>query len=285
MGANFSQAMRNYFGCEEGAYSVVTPDEYKKSQITFVGPEQSLAEKFFGNRISNNHGSIESIKDAGFDPNVEFYKFPTGEVIILTVSYKTNKPNELRMYLRTNSFKPNAGENWGIFIKDSKIWICHFSEWLREQIENQSVKFISREKFLDQENDNFQDQINSRLPTQTSSLVSRWSRDRNVALQAMVQKNHKCELYPGFPTFNSKSSGLPFLEAHHLVPMNVQSEFTDINLDTLDNVCILNPLVHRKLHHAKFEDIAEDLKRLISNRLDFLKRINIIEEDVLGLYR
>ncbi|NJR13203.1 MAG: hypothetical protein HC779_01420 [Phyllobacteriaceae bacterium] len=46
MGAKFGPELTAFFECDEGAYSVITEDEYKKSQVTFVGPEQELAESF-----------------------------------------------------------------------------------------------------------------------------------------------------------------------------------------------------------------------------------------------
>ena len=48
---SFNNEMRRAFGADSGAYSPVTRDEFNKSQITLVGPEQKLAETFLGARL------------------------------------------------------------------------------------------------------------------------------------------------------------------------------------------------------------------------------------------
>jgi len=285
MGTRFSNAMKSFFDCEDGAYSVVTQDEYKKSQVTFVGHEQKIAERFFKEKISNNHGNIDDIKAAGFNPEVLFRKFPTGEFIPLTVSYKKNRPNELRYYLRKGNFKPNPGEYWGLFVRNEDIWICHFSEWMRTEIESGRLKSNLRAGFLEPEEDNFQEVINSPPAAQITLTATKWKRDPSLSSQALSNMGYQCELYPKYPTFISKSSGLPFQEAHHLIPMKSQEKFPDISLDRIDNICILSPYAHRKIHHAPFDEIVSDLRRLMSSRIGLLESLSIIEDDVLSLYR
>jgi hypothetical protein len=160
MGTEFNAAMKAYFGCHQGAYSVVTSDEYRKSQVTFVGPEKTIAEAFFGERLNHNHGNIEQIRAQGHDPEVQFRKFPTGELISLTVSYKSNRPMELRYYLRKDIFKPKAGEYWGLFVKDNAIWLFHLSEWMLNEICKGELPASSRAELLEPEIDDFQEVIN-----------------------------------------------------------------------------------------------------------------------------
>jgi hypothetical protein len=95
--------MKRAFGCQTGAYSPVTRDEFNKQQVTLVGPEQQIAEDHFKGRIEYHQGSIAAIRAAGHNPEVTFRLHPSGKPINLTLSYKTNKPNELRLYLRTHS--------------------------------------------------------------------------------------------------------------------------------------------------------------------------------------
>ena len=44
-----------------------------------------------------------------------------------------------------------------------------------------------------------------------------------------------------------------FVEAHHLVPMQFQEHF-ESSLDVLENVVVLCPNCHRKLHHGQVAD-------------------------------
>lgn len=283
MGEYFSANMKQYFGTLSGAFSVVTKDEFNKSQITFVGPEKKIAESFFGDRLENHHGSIEAIKAAGYDPEVQFRKFPDGEIISLTVSYKTGKPNELRFYLR-QAFKPLAGEFWGLFVKNNEIWICHFSEWMRCEIESGRFLVQSRSEILEPDDDDFQLLANGSPPGQVQSVVMKWKRDPSVASRALAHASYSCELFPKYPTFISRNSNKPFLEAHHLIPMREQKSF-EVNLDTPQNICVLSPFAHRKIHHAAFDVILPDLKQLITKRAELLEQLSLIVDDVLGLYR
>ena len=89
---------------------------------------------------------------------------------------------------------------------------------------------------------------------------------------------------PDLETFLSRKTKKPFLEAHHLIPMKAQSVFKD-NLDTLDNICILSPFIHRKLHHAPFEMITPDLQRLILPRRKFLDSLEISDDYIYEIYR
>ncbi len=285
MSKSFTPELNAYFGSEKGAFSPVTKDEFRKSQVTLVGPEQALAERVLSDRLPYNHGSIKAIQEAGHNPEFEFRKFPTGERISLTLSYKTGKPNELRLYLRKDEFKPKPGENWSIFLRDGELWLGHFSAWLETEIAKGSGAVSGREIALETEQDSYQDKINQALPTQKTTTTMAWSRNPQIALEALEGSGYQCEIRPDLETFVSRSSGRPFLEAHHLIPMKIQSEFPTKNLDTVQNICVLSPFAHRKLHHAPFAEILPDLKKLLAPRKQLLDDLMIVEDDVLGMYR
>lgn len=286
MSNEFDALMLDYFGAEKGAFSPVTKNEFEKSQVTFVGPEQDLAEGFFGDELNRHRGSIRDIRDAGVDPEFVFRKFPTGEAIPLTVSYKTGKSNELRYYLRKDTFKPNPGENWGIFEKDGEIWLCHFSEKLKMQIQNGVFQNLDRNTLLEPESDNYQEIANENQPQQNQKLLKSWRRDPTIAAEAMEKAKYQCELFPEWPTFVSRTTGKPFMEAHHLIPMKQQTEFANFqNLDVVENICVLNPLAHRMLHHGEFALTVEPLTKLISSRKNLIHQLGLLEDDVLSMYR
>jgi hypothetical protein len=279
----FDANMSEYFGAELGAYSVVTNDEHNKSQITFVGPEKEIALAYFGDRLNNNHGSRDDIERAGGNPDLEFRVFPSGDRIKLTVSFKKGRPNELRYYLKLGDFKPKAGDYWGLFIRQHEIWMCQFSEWMLLQIKAGLLGSKNSFNFLEPDDDGFQELINSAPPSQVMAQATKWKRDPSLASKALQANGYICELYPKLRTFVSKSSGNTYQEAHHLVPMSQQANITE-NLDSLDNICVLGPFAHRKIHHAKFDFILPDLRILIRKRPSLLERLNILEDDVLGFY-
>ncbi|MCL4674144.1 MAG: hypothetical protein KJZ64_14690 [Sphingomonadaceae bacterium] len=284
MSESFTPAMERFFHAKRGAYSVVTNDEYNKSQITFVGSEQELVEDFLGSELDQRHGSIAAIQALGIDPDLEYRLFPSGRPIYLTTSYKTNKPRELRLYLRVGQFKPDPGWFWGVFEREGSLWLCEMSPDMLQKINSGLLDPIDRVENLEPEIDDYQfDLNNAKAPDKKKSEVYQYGRDRKVALQALSRARFSCELFPEYPTFVSRSSGNSFMEAHHLIPMKLQDSF-EKSLDVLDNICCLNPLSHRMVHFGAYNAFEERLVSIVRLRSDFIRSVGWIEDDVLALY-
>jgi 5-methylcytosine-specific restriction protein A len=281
MSETFTQNMRRFFNADEGAFSVVTSDEHRKSQITFVGPEQELAERYFGRELDRRHGNKDVISALGLDPALPYRRYPSGRTIELTTSYKTNKPRELRYYLQRDVFKPDAGDYWGIFRRGRDLWICEFSRQLLEQIESGVFEGQHRNEILEPDEGIYQDESNQ--PSKSSSIVDAWKRDPKIAHLALTKAGFRCEMNPGWPTFVNRLTGKPHMEAHHLIPMSLQEQFK-VSLDSVENICCLNPLSHRMLHHAAFTDIELPLVHLIRKRPSVLTKLGLLEDDVLAMY-
>jgi 5-methylcytosine-specific restriction enzyme A len=279
---SFNANLKAYFQADEGGFSIVTANEFSKKQITFVGPEQAITEAFFGTHLSYRHGNREDIIATGHDPDLLFRYFPSGEIVPLTVSYKTNRPNELRMYLRSASFKPRAGEYWGVFRRGMEIWLCNFSATWLEQLQNDPALFQERQA-LEPEVDDFQDVLNENRPDQIESRTMKWKRNPKVAAEALKRSNYKCEIFPSMVSFLARRTNKPYMEAHHLVPMGLQGSY-EANLDCLQNICILNPYAHRLLHHAASDVVLPEVLKLVSTRKAFIKEIGLVEDDVIGIY-
>lgn len=95
-----------------------------------------------------------------------------------------------------------------------------------------------------------------------------------IAIQAA---RHRCEVEPTHETFTSRKTKQPFVEAHHLIPMQCQNEF-EISLDVPENIVALCPGCHRKFHHARFSDLKASLIKLVSARNEALKSRSIVVE-------
>ncbi|MGQ7829284.1 hypothetical protein [Altererythrobacter sp. Z27] len=284
MSEQFTHEMKRFFGANRGAYSVVTNDEYNKSQITFVGPEQELAEDFLGAQLDQRHGSIAAIEALGINPNLEYRLFPSGKPVFLTTSYKTNKPRELRLYLRVDQFKPDPGWYWGVFERDGHLWLCEMSPDLLEKINSNTLDLEDRGNNLEPDEDGFQSDLNDgSVPKKQKSEIYRYDRNRKFSLEAINRADFSCELFPEYPTFHSRTSGRNFMEAHHLIPMKLQDSFA-VSLDVPENICCLNPLSHRLVHFGPFDVFGDRLANLVKLRSDFIKSVGWIEDDVLALY-
>jgi len=79
----------------------------------------------------------------------------------------------------------------------------------------------------------------------------RWTRTPEIARQVCEEKSYVCEV-GAHPTFVSRASNKPYVEAHHLIPVGYQDEFK-YSLDVPENILILCPLCHRVFHHSQPE--------------------------------
>ncbi|WP_163530749.1 DUF3578 domain-containing protein [Halobacillus ihumii] len=101
-----------------------------------------------------------------------------------------------------------------------------------------------------------------------------WPRNAAIAAEAIRRAHYQCELAPSIPAFTSKHTGQPFMEAHHLVPMHLQSYF-EVSLDRAENIVCLSPYAHRLVHHALDIEREIALKKLFQERMEGLKQVGI----------
>lgn len=285
MSEKFDDSLREIFDCSRGAYSVVTADEHKKSQLTFVGPEQEIAEDLIRD-IELRVGNKKEIAATAGAEQVKVKRWPDGQTIELTIGYKKKngeKSNELRMYLNRD-FKPSPGTNWCVFERQGELWVGQFTS-NAFQISASAPENLSSpvRASLEPELDDYQEAINLADPKSVQSVLTRWKRNPKVAAEALKAAGYVCEILPQLQTFRVKGTARPFMEAHHLVPMKVQADFAT-SLDQGSNICCLNPLSHRMLHHASYSDIKDVVKKLCVPRSEFLEQIGLKTEDVLSFY-
>lgn len=118
-------------------------------------------------------------------------------------------------------------------------------------------------------------------PIQVESQT--WKRNQIIKEQAIQAANYLCENDHRHLTFIAKATGKPFMEGHHLIPIQHQRDFCT-SLDVYANIVCLCPTCHRLLHFGtssekmyvveKMYDIRSE--RLINSgidlsRQDFLK--------------
>lgn len=100
------------------------------------------------------------------------------------------------------------------------------------------------------------------------------SRNRNRAKLALSRAEYQCEVDSNHITFISQSSKENYIEAHHLIPFQVQDDI-DYNLDVTHNIISLCPNCHRKIHFASFDDKKEMLKILYEKHEVGLKKVHL----------
>ena len=118
-----------------------------------------------------------------------------------------------------------------------------------------------------------------------ASRSSNWARDSNIAFTALEHAGHKCENDETHFTFISAKSGLQFVEAHHLIPMEFQDEF-DVSIDVPENIISLCPNCHRAFHNSEEAKKKELVLKFYEKRVTSLKSREIVvkPEIILSYY-
>lgn len=100
------------------------------------------------------------------------------------------------------------------------------------------------------------------------------NRDRIIVRQVLSSEHFLCESNPGHVTFISEKYRTPFMEGHHLIPLNNQGYF-GYSLDVYANITCLCPTCHRMLHLGLKEDKVKVWKHLFDHHQDRLENSGI----------
>ena len=118
----------------------------------------------------------------------------------------------------------------------------------------------------------------SDFPAIKKPILKKYEIDRfpvNKAKGDYVLKKYcyKCAINKNHPTFISKT-GSPYMEKHHLIPLEFFEEFEN-SLDDINNIVSLCPLCHRMLHFGDKKTVFPVLEKLLSEKKEDLKKSGI----------
>lgn len=103
-------------------------------------------------------------------------------------------------------------------------------------------------------------------------------RDPKIAKLALVEADFHCEVDSTHPSFISRTSKLPYMEAHHLIPtayLMIFYERYHINLDCKENIISLCPTCHRAIHFGTNEKRNEILKILLKKKKEEFRKLGL----------
>ncbi len=269
----FNSIQNKRFHSNSGAYSIVTNRENYDSQITLTDYEAELVIDCFGQ--NNLHaGNVHSNRELASKP---FRLYPDGDNIKLNIVYPKPEKTELRLYISSRAgFKPDAGTIWFMFSRNDDLWIGSMSEigWRNES------SILKKDEF----DSIYQETLDEPDSVRFSKLKERdiFARDRKVALKSMNLSGFTCEYDQRHKLFISRFSKKPYLEAHHLIPISLQEEFTQ-TLDSVYNVFCLCPQCHRAVHHAENE-LARGMLKKLSDKRPVLDNYSINVTDLFSFY-
>lgn len=104
-------------------------------------------------------------------------------------------------------------------------------------------------------------------------------------IAAKEKSNYKCEMDDRHVTFINARNQMPYMEAHHLIPMAAQ-DYYENTLDFADNIVTLCPNCHRKIHHATAQEKAAMIDYLYQRHEKFYDTygIKIDKKMLLNFY-
>lgn len=118
----------------------------------------------------------------------------------------------------------------------------------------------------------------------TRSSKKLYGRDRSVAMKALIKAGYQCEYDKTHKSFISRKTNKPYMEAHHLIPMEFQNEFVD-SLDRAENVICLCSNCHNEIHYGI--DSGKIIRKLFRQRKNGLTEagIDITLDKLLNMYK
>ena len=100
-------------------------------------------------------------------------------------------------------------------------------------------------------------------------VADTWRRSSIIKMQSIESAGYECEVNPTHVTFTAKSTGMPYMEGHHALPMKCQDRFKS-SLDIYANIVCLCPTCHRLLHYGIASEKASVIDKIYYDRADRL---------------
>jgi 5-methylcytosine-specific restriction protein A len=270
----FGPLQKEFFNADEGAYSIVTSDERKKGQIT----------------ITNHDGESEILISVLGEANIPRESAKRKPTILnlwrdhtlftpinLTINFPKKHKRELRIYRKsTGGFAYEQGDVWFIFRRKKQLFVGSLPEKAWREMGRIDVDDAAYTSLIYEED----------RKAKAAKLVQamRYPRDPETARRALESARYMCEAEPAIALFQSRRTGKPYLEPHHLIPMALQKDFGAKSLDHVDNIYALSPHHHRRVHYGATKEVTDVLDRLLGRRRAVLKRFGVSEGDILGFY-
>ncbi|MDO4961647.1 MAG: hypothetical protein Q4E57_07325 [Eubacteriales bacterium] len=111
--------------------------------------------------------------------------------------------------------------------------------------------------------------------TRHENVSTTWKRSTIIKVQSIESAGYHCEVNPEHNTFTAKSTGHPYMEGHHALPMKLQDKFSS-SLDVYANIVCLCPICHRLLHYGVDSEKENVISKIYYDRADCLAASGIM---------
>lgn len=131
------------------------------------------------------------------------------------------------------------------------------------ELEEETSRHSKKEKYVP---------IKKTKPNKVSSNTTKYPRNKEISENALRLANYKCECNKEHETFIRKKNHLPYMEPHHLIPLEFQDYF-EYSLDVESNIVSLCSNCHNEIHYGI--NNKELIKKLYEERKEDLKKCGI----------
>ena len=290
----FTLTQKRFFNAKMGAGSIVTEDEASNSQITLVKDEVEVLHTIIPPVSITREGVNKNPKAK----KVTFYNLSSQSSVDLNLNLPKPDPKkkETRIYLsKVAGFKPTMGEYWFLFVdaNTDKLVIGNVDEatWIASggttdpKYTSITRPIKSALPIVDEDDQKYQVDVNNTDPLASKSVIyKKENRSSSVKETSLRQAKYQCEIDSSHTTF-SATTGNPYVEAHHLVPLS-QTTLLGINLDLVENIVCLCPNCHCAVHYAEKSERLDYLSKLYTLRVAILKSkgISVTMVDLARMY-
>lgn len=175
------------------------------------------------------------------------------------------KINKLSIYNKEPDLILTLKEDIEIEMDDYGLEIPLISDIDQDKVIVSFAYDINSEKFKKQ---------NNRIPAPYKRGNSiRYKTNARISKTALNIANYTCLANKNHTTFTSKL-GKQYMEAHHLIPMAAQKDFS-INIDRIENIVSICPICHSAIHLGNEATRLELLKKLYDIKEKELKKVGI----------
>lgn len=99
-----------------------------------------------------------------------------------------------------------------------------------------------------------------------------------------VIRSHTCELGCDMKESSFLVEGVPYTEAHHMVPMNLQGMFSKNDIDAPNNIIILCPKHHREIHYGNDKSRLAIIDKMFKLHPEIFTLLKLNPKKLLSLY-
>ena len=139
---------------------------------------------------------------------------------------------------------------------------------------NNYIRFAKGEAFSGMDEVATRMDIEVPLRGKTTLTIEHWRRNGIIKKQSIEMAHYLCEMDAEHMTFKAASTGHPYMEGHHAIPIKKQECFK-VSLDVYANIVCLCPICHRLLHYGMEDDKKIVLDKIYKGRADRLANSGI----------